>query len=82
MVSVLSFHIAALGSILSFMLMPLQQETGDAPAELSAVVDELLNNLTSKFSAVSSEIFSKSWSFRMLIRLVQTVELAENMHSG
>ena len=32
----------------------------DAPAELTALVDELLNSLTSKFSSVSSEIFSKS----------------------
>jgi len=47
--------------------MPLQQEREDAPAELSAVVDELLNNLTTKFSAVSSEIFSKSWYSSMLM---------------
>jgi len=31
----------------------------DAPAELSAVVDELLNSLTTKFNSVSSQIFSK-----------------------
>jgi len=31
----------------------------DAPAELTAVVDELLNGLATKFSSVSSEIFSK-----------------------
>jgi len=31
----------------------------DAPAELSAVVDELLDALTAKFSSVSSELFSK-----------------------
>jgi heat shock factor-binding protein 1 len=31
-----------------------------APAELSAVVDELLNSLSNKFAGVSSEIFAKS----------------------
>ncbi|MCJ1224274.1 hypothetical protein MMC12_000918 [Toensbergia leucococca] len=31
----------------------------DAPAELTAVVDELLNGLSTKFSAVSAEIFGK-----------------------
>jgi len=30
-----------------------------APAELSAVVDELLNTLSNKFAGVSSEIFAK-----------------------
>ncbi|PSS12944.1 hypothetical protein M430DRAFT_68100 [Amorphotheca resinae ATCC 22711] len=30
-----------------------------APAELSAVVDELLNSLSNKFASVSKEIFSK-----------------------
>ncbi|KAH6724163.1 heat shock factor binding protein 1-domain-containing protein [Leptodontidium sp. 2 PMI_412] len=30
-----------------------------APAELSAVVDELLNSLSNKFAGVSSEIFAK-----------------------
>jgi hypothetical protein len=33
-----------------------------APAELSAVVDELLNSLSNKFAGVSSEIFAKSMS--------------------
>ncbi|KAI9850065.1 MAG: hypothetical protein M1838_006145 [Thelocarpon superellum] len=40
----------------------LQQETtvsDSAPAELTAVVDELLDSLSSKFSSVSSEIFNK-----------------------
>ncbi|KAI9838143.1 MAG: hypothetical protein M1837_002638 [Sclerophora amabilis] len=40
----------------------LQQATNgsdDAPAELTAVVDELLDSLSSKFSSVSSEIFTK-----------------------
>ncbi|RDL39519.1 uncharacterized protein BP5553_03859 [Venustampulla echinocandica] len=32
----------------------------NAPAELSAVVDELLNSLSNKFAGVSSEIFAKS----------------------
>jgi hypothetical protein len=36
--------------------------SGDAPAELTAVVDELLNSLSARFSSVSSEIFSKSTS--------------------
>jgi len=30
-----------------------------APAELSVVVDELLNSLSNKFAGVSSEIFAK-----------------------
>ncbi|KAH8803176.1 heat shock factor binding protein 1-domain-containing protein [Xylogone sp. PMI_703] len=30
-----------------------------APAELSAVVDELLNSLSNKFAGISSEIFAK-----------------------
>ncbi|EKD19924.1 hypothetical protein LZ554_004580 [Drepanopeziza brunnea f. sp. 'monogermtubi'] len=33
--------------------------TDAAPAELSAVVDELLNSLSNKFAGVSSEIFAK-----------------------
>ena len=33
-----------------------------APAELSAVVDDLLNSLSNKFAGVSSEIFAKSAS--------------------
>jgi len=33
--------------------------SGDAPAELTAVVDELLNSLSARFASVSSEIFSK-----------------------
>jgi hypothetical protein len=38
------------------------QTTTDASAsaELSAVVDELLNSLSNKFAGVSSEIFAKS----------------------
>jgi len=31
----------------------------DAPAELSAVVDELLNSISNKFAGVSSEVFAK-----------------------
>ncbi|KAF8469213.1 heat shock factor binding protein 1-domain-containing protein [Kalaharituber pfeilii] len=31
----------------------------DAPAELTAVVDDLLNSLSQKFATVSSEIFEK-----------------------
>lgn len=31
-----------------------------APAELSSLVDELLNSLSNKFAGVSSEIFAKS----------------------
>jgi hypothetical protein len=35
--------------------------TDDAtPAELTAVVDELLDSLSTKFQAVSSEMFAKS----------------------
>jgi len=38
---------------------PLSSTTDDAPAELSVVVDELLNSLSNKFAHVSSEIFAK-----------------------
>ncbi|KAI9759228.1 MAG: hypothetical protein M4579_002516 [Chaenotheca gracillima] len=31
----------------------------EAPAELTVVVDELLNSLSTKFASVSSEMFSK-----------------------
>jgi len=31
----------------------------DAPSELSAVVDELLNSISNKFAGVSSEVFAK-----------------------
>ncbi|KAG0126349.1 hypothetical protein HOY82DRAFT_615287 [Tuber indicum] len=33
--------------------------SGEAPAELTAVVDDLLNSLSTKFASVSSEIFEK-----------------------
>lgn len=48
--------------LLRKLLMNIQQTTTDtsAPAELSAVVDELLNSLSNKFAGVSSEIFAKS----------------------
>ncbi|MCJ1298695.1 hypothetical protein MMC08_001485 [Hypocenomyce scalaris] len=36
-----------------------EASTEDAPAELTAVVDDLLNGLSTKFSAVSAEIFAK-----------------------
>jgi hypothetical protein len=43
-------------------LLTARQQTTDAspPAELSAVVDDLLNSLSNKFAGVSSEIFAKS----------------------
>jgi hypothetical protein len=37
-----------------------KQEVEDTPGELSAVVDELLDGLTAKFSTVSAEIFARS----------------------
>ena len=37
-----------------------QHTSDDAPAELSAVVDDLLNGLSAKFTSVSEEIFAKS----------------------
>jgi hypothetical protein len=48
------------------MLIFANQTTTDAsaPAELSAVVDELLNALSNKFAGVSSEIFAKSMFFK------------------
>jgi len=49
-----------------------EQASEDAPAELSAVVDELLSSLTSKFSTVSSEIFAKSESLLLLFMLPGT----------
>lgn len=51
----LSFTIALRGTNTLFH----QRLSTDAPAELSAVVDELLNSLTTKFNAVSGEIFTK-----------------------
>lgn len=36
------------------------ENTDKATAELSAVVDELLNQLSTKFSTISSELLSKS----------------------
>lgn len=44
-----------------------------APAELSAVVDELLNSLSNKFAGVSSEIFAKS-----MIVLLRAISLDAN----
>lgn len=41
--------------------MFVQQETTDkATAELSIVVDELLNQLSAKFAGISEELISKS----------------------
>ena len=37
-----------------------EHQTEDAAGELSAVVDELLDGLSTKFSTVSAEIFAKS----------------------
>ncbi|KAF2156665.1 hypothetical protein K461DRAFT_2091 [Myriangium duriaei CBS 260.36] len=34
-------------------------KASDAPAELTAVVEDLLNQLTTKFSTISSEMMSK-----------------------
>lgn len=43
------------------MLICVVQHTSEnAPAELSAVVDELLNGLSAKFTSVSAEILTKS----------------------
>jgi len=41
---------------------PVSLVSEDAPAELSVVVDELLNSLSNKFANVSSDIFAKSLS--------------------
>lgn len=38
---------------------PVSLVSEDAPAELSVVVDELLNSLSNKFANVSSDIFAK-----------------------
>ena len=37
-----------------------QYKAADPPAELNAVVEDLLNQLTAKFSEVSSDMMSKS----------------------
>jgi heat shock factor-binding protein 1 len=41
-------------------IVPQTTTDTSASAELSAVVDELLNSLSNKFAGVSSEIFAKS----------------------
>jgi heat shock factor-binding protein 1 len=41
-------------------ITPQTTTDASASAELSAVVDELLNSLSNKFAGVSSEIFAKS----------------------
>jgi hypothetical protein len=52
---------------LLLLTVELQTTTdASAPAELSAVVDELLNSLSNKFAGVSSEIFAKSTSSLVL----------------
>jgi len=38
---------------------PVSLVSEDAPAELSVVVDELLNSLSNKFANVSNDIFAK-----------------------
>ncbi|KAI9831327.1 MAG: hypothetical protein M1819_005101 [Sarea resinae] len=44
---------------MSLLTTTYMQNTEDAPAELSAVVDELLNSLSTKFSSVSKDILEK-----------------------
>jgi hypothetical protein len=46
----------------AYNALTMLQNDVSAPAELSAVVDELLNSLSNKFAGVSSEIFAKSVS--------------------
>ena len=41
-------------------LLILQKVPETAPAELTAVVDDLLNQLTTKFSAISADMIAKS----------------------
>src|ERR1700733_1954196 len=53
-----------LPSLLYLLTLQIQTTDNSAPAELSAVVDELLNSLSNKFAGVSSEIFAKSTSHR------------------
>ena len=45
------------------------QDLNDAPSELIKAVDELLENLSTKFSKVSTEVFAKSGSLREVHRL-------------
>ncbi|MCJ1480215.1 hypothetical protein MMC06_000369 [Schaereria dolodes] len=47
--------------ILYILISDIEQTTGTqaAPVELAAAVDELLDTLTAKFEAVSTEIFAK-----------------------
>ncbi|KAI6710165.1 hypothetical protein JHW43_007297 [Diplocarpon mali] len=54
-----------------------------APAELSAVVDELLNSLSNKFAGVSSEIFAKMDEMsRRLDNLEATLQNSNEGHDG
>jgi len=54
-----------------------------APAELSAVVDELLNALSNKFAGVSSEIFAKMDEMsRRLDNLEQTLQTNAEQRDG
>ncbi|TVY54954.1 hypothetical protein LCER1_G003471 [Lachnellula cervina] len=54
-----------------------------APAELSVVVDELLNALSNKFAGVSSEIFAKMDEMsRRLDNLEQTLQTNAEERDG
>ncbi|KAI9678572.1 MAG: hypothetical protein M1817_005629 [Caeruleum heppii] len=63
----------------------LQEETTvseTAPAELTAVVDALLENLSSKFTSVSTELFNKMDDMsRRLNALEEALQLADTNSS-
>ncbi|TVY93350.1 hypothetical protein LAWI1_G001290 [Lachnellula willkommii] len=62
---------------------PITTTEASAPAELSVVVDELLNALSNKFAGVSSEIFAKMDEMsRRLDNLEQTLQTNAEERDG
>jgi len=51
----------------------------NAPAELAAVVDELLSSLTTKFTAVSNEMTSKMDEMSQRLDALETAIKAQNL---
>ena len=75
-----SLRSAAMSLLLTVELQTTTEAS--APAELSAVVDELLNSLSNKFAGVSSEIFAKSTSSLILDSALAEEFQADTRHSG
>jgi hypothetical protein len=55
-----------ISSSLTIYKSALSSSTDSSSAELTAVVDELLNQINTKFSTVSSELLAKSQSYLSL----------------